>query len=505
MADLILGLGEAKDLAEIVATSEKEIATNFGPARRLLLVSKVAELVITRPVATEWFQSFSMRLKSDGIGTDEIANGLSAFSGKFVLESDNGRSVITYPTDGQTGVAEECQALLNECGVLVGLPEVWHVDGDHYEQQGLTVTQLFRLMTERKASDVHLDTNHPPILRIDNDLVITDCCGPLTSEEIESMLHDIAPQKAWEQFQQDMQTSFGFHQVGMGYSRISAFRKHGSVHLTFRYLPEQIPSFEQLSLPSDTLREMADMHRGLFLITGMTGSGKTTTLAAMVDYINRTRKEHILSIEHPIEFVHESKSCIVSQRDTGADVPDFFMGVTAALRHDPDVIVIGEMRDKDTIRSAINAAATGHLVLSTLHSNTAAEVVNRIISFFDPIERDLVRLQLRDCLKGVICQRLLPKLGGGRLPAIEMMFNDLKQINDCVLMGDTDGIHVGMQQTTTSSFIFEKYLYGMIKRKDITVEDGRDFSTDVSMLDQMLIGTYSVPRVEGLKRDGLLR
>jgi twitching motility protein PilT len=180
-------------------------------------------------------------------------------------------------------------------------------------------------------------------------------------------------------------------------------------------------------------------------------------------------------------------------------VHSFGDAVTGALRHDPDVILIGEMRDSDTIRSAINAAATGHLVVSTLHSNTASEVVNRIVSFFDPVERDLVRLQLRDCLQCVICQRLVPKIGGGRVPALEILLNDIKAINDGIMQGDTDGIRIGMQQTVSHSFLFEQYLYDLFKEKVVDLSHAQEFSTDQSIFDQLRMGTYSVPRLDAIK------
>jgi len=272
--------------------------------------------------------------------------------------------------------------------------------------------------------------------------------------------------------------------------------------MTFRYLPEKIPSFEDLNLPVDVLERMAKTERGLFLIVGMTGSGKSTTMAAMSDYINRFRQRHLIFIEHPVEYVHHNNNSIVSQRDVGVDVLDFAEAVRGALRHDPDVIVIGEMRDADTIRAAIAAASTGHLVISTLHSNTASEVINRIVSFFDPVERDLVKLQLRDCIQGIICQRLAPRKGGGRVPTIEVMFNDIKQINDSILAGDTDGIHIGMQQTTSNSFIIEKYIHDLLKKDIIDLEAAMEACTDQSVLEQMRIGTYSIPRLEGLKSRG---
>jgi len=169
------------------------------------------------------------------------------------------------------------------------------------------------------------------------------------------------------------------------------------------------------------------------------------------------------------------------------------------MRHDPDVIMLGEMRDPDTVRAAITAAATGHLVITTLHSTTASEVINRIVSFFEPIERDLVKLQLRDCLQCIICQRLVPKIGGGRLPALEMMFNDIKPISDAILEGDTDGMRIGIQQTTSHSFLFEEYLHRLYRDKKIDLEHARESATEVTIIDQMIMGTYSVPRLAELK------
>jgi twitching motility protein PilT len=245
--------------------------------------------------------------------------------------------------------------------------------------------------------------------------------------------------------------------------------------------------------------QLAELHHGLVLVTGMTGSGKSTTVAALVDYINTNHSSHILTIENPVEYVHRNKKSIVSQRNTGIDVDTFGAAVTGALRHDPDVIVIGEMRDPDTIRSAINAAATGHLVISTLHSNTAYEVVNRIVSFFDPVERDLVKIQIRDAMRCVICQRLVPKIGGGRLPVLEVLFNDIKPINDAILSGESDNIRIGMQQTVSKSFLFENYIFKLYKQGLIALDHARQFSTDVSILDQMLMGTYTVPRLDTIK------
>ena len=379
------------------------------------------------------------------------------------------------------------------------LPEVWRVQGDSYRLDHISVELLFQAMIQYKASDVHLSPGEPPVFRIDNKTHRSDIMASLSAPQIMALVNEVAPERDWAEFQEAKQASFNFHQVGLGYSRVSCFIKSGAPHITFRFLPEIIPSFEDLNIPPETMLHLGNLHHGLVLIVGMTGSGKSTTVAALVDWINSNKMLHILTIEDPIEYVHMNKKSIISQRNTGIDVRTFNEAVRGALRHDPDVIVIGEMRDPDTIRSAISAAATGHLVISTLHSNTASEVINRVVSFFDPVERDLVKLQLRDALRCVICQRLVPRTGGGRIPALEVLFNDTKPINDAIVDGNTDGIRVGMQQTVGHSFLFEDYLYRIYKAGKIDLESAQAYATEKSIFDQMMMGTYSVPRLDTIK------
>lgn len=500
MADIILGMADTSSFANVAETAEHEVAKTQGAARKIIMISPHVEIALFRPEVDQSFANVSMRIKGfETIGKENLEKALANFQGKYNLETDGSHATLTYPADGveaSDGVAME---FLKQCSSSLPIDEVWRVRGDMYAEQALSVRELFKAMKEKAASDIHLQPDEPPLIRIDNVLGRTDLTGKLTNVQIDKLLQQMAPADEYERFLAEKQVSFRFHEVGLGYARCSAFLKHGAIHLTLRYLPEKIPSFEELSLPRDVLEHMASEERGLFLVVGMTGCGKTTTLASMVDFINENRKKHILTIESPVEYVHANKKSVVSQRDTGLDVPDFQMGVTAALRHDPDVIVIGEMMNADTIRAAINAAATGHLVLSTLHSTTAAEVANRIVSFFEPVERDLVRLQLKDCLRGIVNQRLVPRIGGGRIPAIEVMIQDHKQIADGIIFGSSELIHVGMQQTTSRSFIIEKYVHRLYKEKKISLEDARATATDVSVLDQMIIGTYTVPRVEGLK------
>jgi len=500
MADLILGLSNLERFSEMVSAAEQEVLRTLGVACKVSMTSPYVEAIARRADGNAPFTELAFRARIEWDGMNSLEDMLKPFTDVCVVERDDEWLSVQYPGNGAPATAERFAEIADACGNGIEMPEVWHVFGDDFQEQPLNLEKVFKGLLDNNASDMHLMPGEPPVLRIDNVLKRReDICGTLSSKQLERMVEQIAPGEAWEEFCTEMQTSFNYHHVGLGYSRVSAFRKQGSVHVTFRYLPEKIPSFEELNLPGDVLEEMSQTERGLFLIVGMTGSGKTTTMASMADYINRFRNRHVIFIEHPVEYVHHNNESIVSQRDVGIDVLDFGEAVRGSLRHDPDVIVIGEMRDADTIRSAIAAAATGHLVLSTLHSNTAAEVVNRIVSFFDPVERDLVRLQLRDCLRGVICQRLVPRTGGGRVPAIEVMFNDIKPINDAIIEGDTDGIHIGMEQTTSHSFIIERYLHKLLKDKIVDLDAAREAATDVSVLDQMMIGTYSVPRLEGLK------
>ncbi|MCP4642357.1 MAG: PilT/PilU family type 4a pilus ATPase [bacterium] len=553
MAELILGVGQHRTAREIVAASEDELRKIEGLARKLVVRTSVAEIVAERDAFDVPFQTYTVRLKKERFPEDKLAEFAAKHADTFTVSEEEGWRVITFkgvksappkreiedeplPADGIAeldadeasetvdaaagdGAQEEAPpdpdpeplspasgngvgAICDKLTEVFPLPEVWRIHGEGYRADHISTEFLFKAMIQYKASDVHLSPGQPPVFRVDNETHTSELLGPLSAAQIRAVIREIATDRDWATFKENFQASFNYHQMGLGYSRVSCFTKAGAPHCTFRFLPEVIPSFDALSIPSDTMIPLAKQHHGLILVTGMTGSGKSTTMAALVDWINSNKACHILTIENPVEYVHRNKKAIVSQRSTGTDCTDFFQAVTGALRHDPDVIVIGEMRDPDTIRSAISAAATGHLVISTLHANTASEVVNRVVSFFDPVERDLVKLQLRDCLRCVICQRLVPKMGGGRLPALEMMINDIKPINDGIVAGDTDMIRIGMQQTVSHSFLFEHYLLDMYKDKKVDLDLARYYATEPSVLDQMVMGTYSIPRLDSIKGIG---
>ena len=498
MAEHIIGIGGERSISELSTVAERELSRAEGHPKKIKLRADNHEIVAERADYESPFKTFCLRARLEDSKFRGLKELLSSLPERYALSQDDGWHVLQWqiPSDE---AQEACDAEFKKIAATVQLPEVWRVQGTDFRVERLSVQLLFQAMVQYKASDVHLFSGSPPVFRVDNKIQESKITSPLSGHQIRSLIREIAGDRYWEEFERDFQTSFNYHQAGLGYSRVSAFIKSDAPHCTFRFLPEKIPSFSDLNVPADTMVQLGRMHHGLVLITGMTGSGKTTTMAALVDWINSNKSVHILCIENPMEYVHTNKRAIVSQRSTGADVRNFFEAVTGALRHDPDVIVIGEMRDPDTIRSAINAAATGHLVLSTLHSNTASEVVNRVVSFFDPVERDLVKLQLRDCVRCIICQRLVPRIGGGRVPTLEFMFNDIKPITDAIIAGNTDALRIGMQQTVGHSFLFEEYLHKLYKKNIINLENAREFATDVSILDQMLMGTYSVPRLDSIK------
>lgn len=499
--EIVLGTGQQANVRDVFRLVEAHLVHVEGVPRKIRVWTDKYDMSAEREGFDGDFERFHLSAKISqqrGRNLDEAVQRFAPL-GSFKIE--DGSVVVDIPAEGveSSPVVLEAIDAISEC---LKLPEVWRVQGDHYRMDRISVETLFQAMVKYKASDVHLSPGSTPVFRVDGDTRNSDLFGPLAAVQITALIREIAPDEYWQEFVQDKQTSFNFHQVGIGYSRVSAFIKSGSPHCTFRYLPETIPSFEELNVPAETMERLAEMHRGLLIVSGMTGSGKSTSCAALIDWINGHRAAHILTIENPVEYVHTNKRSIVSQRSIGVDVDTFNDAVTGALRHDPDVILIGEMRDSDTIRAAINAAATGHLVITTLHASTASEVVNRIVSFFDPVERDLVKLQLRDALQCVICQRLVPRVGGGRVPAMEIMFNDVKAIADGILSGDSDLIRIGMQQTVSHSFLFEQYLHRLYKDQIITIERAHENCTETSVFDQILMGTYSVPRLDSIKHHG---
>ena len=284
----------------------------------------------------------------------------------------------------------------------------------------LTLGDLLRKLIEMSGSDLHITTNSPPQIRVHGVLHALDL-PPLTPAESKQLVYGVMTDAQKHRFEEDLELDFAFGLKGLARFRANCFNQRGSVAAGFRVIPWEIKSFEDLHLPP-IVAKLCERPRGLILITGPTGSGKSTTLAAMIVKINRDRHEHILTIEDPIEFVHPHKNCLVNQREVHSDTKGFTQALRAALREDPDVVLVGEMRDLETIESALRIAETGHLTLGTLHTNSASSTINRIIDVFPSHQQPQIRAQLSLVLEGILCQSLLPRVGGmGRVMAMEIL------------------------------------------------------------------------------------
>jgi len=293
---------------------------------------------------------------------------------------------------------------------------------------------------ELGASDIHLKLGQPPVLRRDGELGLLPDHRPLYDSDLEatlSLVADLTPAKL-SHFHETGELDIAYTAEGLPRFRVNGYRQRGSISFAFRVIPKDVPSFAQLRLPKGVERLAAE-HRGLVLVTGATGSGKTTTLAAVVDHINRTRRQHIVTIEDPIEILHSDHGCIVNQREVGLDTESFLAAIRRVLRQDPDVILIGELRDAETAETALKAAESGHLVFSTLHTIDAAETIGRLVEFFPADKQEQIRSILAGVLRGVISQRLLPRTQSGRVAAVEVMVNN-SRISDLIRERRTEEI-----------------------------------------------------------------
>src|SRR5438093_3007842 len=284
----------------------------------------------------------------------------------------------------------------------------------------MTLPELLKKTVELDGSDLHLTTNTPPQVRVHGHLQRLEGAD-LTPAETKQLAYSVLTDSQKKRFEETLELDFSFGIKGLARFRCNMFNQRGSVAAVYRLIPEKIRSFQELNLPA-VLATLAERPRGLVLVTGPTGSGKSTTLAAMIDKINKERHDHILTIEDPIEFVHQHQSCLVNQREVHSDTETFSNALRAALREDPDIVLIGEMRDLETVESALRIAETGHLTFGTLHTNSAAQTINRIIDIFPSHQQAQIRTQLSLVLEGIVCQALLPKADGkGRCCSLEIL------------------------------------------------------------------------------------
>jgi twitching motility protein PilT len=305
-------------------------------------------------------------------------------------------------------------------------------------------SEVLRLMVETRASDVHLTAGFPPAMRDKGKIQPMEGFPVLNGQQTREVVYGILNDDQRKRFENSQQLDFAYAIPGVARFRVNCFFQRGSVSAAFRLVPQEVPSLDSLAVPP-VLHELTTKPRGFVLVTGPTGSGKSTTLAAMLDSINCEREDHILTIEDPIEFLHAHKRSIVNQREIGSDAPDFGLGLRAALRQDPDVILVGEMRDLETISTALTAAETGHLVFATLHTQSTAQTVDRIIDVFPPEQQGQVRTQLSIALQGIVTQQLLPTLDGkGRVVACEVLI-PTPAIRNLIREGKTHQIYGALQ------------------------------------------------------------
>ncbi len=344
----------------------------------------------------------------------------------------------------------------------------------------MTIDELLRTACENKASDLHLKVGNYPYIRVDGDLRPLTQFSRVSSEDMLNMAFSIMTNRQKQKFKEQTELDMAYGVAGLGRFRVNVFQQRGNVGMVLRVIPTKIRTLDELFLPK-VLDKICEEARGIVLVTGTTGSGKTTTLAAMVDRINSARTDHIVTIEDPIEFLHRDKKGFVNQREVEVDTPSFGSALRAALRQDPDVILVGEMRDLETIQTALLAAETGHLVFSTLHTLDATETIQRIIAVFPPPEQKQIRLQMATTLKAVISQRLVRKSDGiGRVPAVEVLITT-EYIRDCIINQEKtrlihDAIAAGTSQYGMQTF--DQSLYDLYTQGLITLDEALANSTN---------------------------
>jgi twitching motility protein PilT len=351
----------------------------------------------------------------------------------------------------------------------------------------ISLSELLRKLSELRGSDLHITTGSAPQIRIDGHLTPLEGYRSLTAADTKQLAYSVLTDAQKHRFEENLELDFSFGVKGLSRFRANLFNQRGAVGAVFRAIPYEIKAFEELGLPP-IVKQMCDKPRGLILVTGPTGSGKSTTLASMIDKINRDRREHILTIEDPIEFLHNHKNCVVNQREVSADTHGFAQALRTALRQDPDVVLVGEMRDLETIESALRIAETGHLTFATLHTNSASSTINRIIDVFPSDQQAQIRAQLSLVLEGIMCQALLPRAEGkGRVMALEVLVPN-SAIRNLIREDKVHQIYSMMQtgQDKHGMQTFNQALASLYHKRLISSETALQRSSNVDELKELM-------------------
>lgn len=337
-----------------------------------------------------------------------------------------------------------------------------------------TIDELFKLMVEQGASDLHISSGAPPYLRLHGDMLPLNY-RELTNQDVQGLLFEILSEKQKKAFVEKWELDFAYTLAGVGRFRCNVFMQRKGLGAVMRVIPEKIKTAQELGLPP-SIMDMIDCDRGLILVTGPTGSGKSTTLAAMIHQINMTREAHIITVEDPIEFVHPNLKCLVNQREVGSHTKSFSNALKAALREDPDILLVGELRDLETISLALTAAETGHVVFGTLHTNSAAKTIDRIIDVFPAGQQQQIRTMLAESLRGVVAQTLFSRADGqGRIAAYEIMRNT-KAISNLIREGKVHQIPSAIQTGSSAGMVlFEKYIEDLVRKGKVSAADAKTF------------------------------
>jgi twitching motility protein PilT len=365
-----------------------------------------------------------------------------------------------------------------------------------------TLPELLHTMVQMEGSDLHITTNTPPQIRVHGHLVRLQA-PDLSPSDTKQLAYSVLTDAQKKRFEETMELDFSFGIKGLARFRVNMFNQRGSVGAVYRLIPERIRAFQELNLPA-VLATLAEKPRGLVLVTGPTGSGKSTTLAAMIDKINKERHDHILTIEDPIEFVHQHQGCLVNQREVHSDTESFSNALRAALREDPDIVLIGEMRDLETVEAALRIAETGHLTFGTLHTNSASQTINRIIDIFPAHQQSQIRTQLSLVLEGIVCQALLPKVGGGRVVSLEIMV-PTHGIRNLIREDKVHQIYSAMQtgQEKMGMQTMNQSLATLFQKRLITQETAMMASSNRDELQDLITRGVGVVAGAGLSRPGM--